>query len=218
MNNYLANKPSKFAWFVFRCLARYLVSLFIPCFKHFGETNFNRGAQVFITKNFGLPTWLLPLAIFKKPLRFVIADTKLDPKWYNMALSGGLNPILLSGAFEEDYKVIKGLIENKEKIILVISQNENDSLSTELTKTFKKIHFKETLFMAVSGADKVFENNSKVPKVVPVTMLCAMPFMPKYENNSNKTFTELNFLEKASESVIDVSDEPSIFANHKKNL
>jgi hypothetical protein len=67
---------------------------------------------------------------------------------YDMALSGGLKPIQLSGSFEEDYKIIKSLIENKEKIILVISQDENESLSTELTKTLKKIHFKETLFMA----------------------------------------------------------------------
>lgn len=217
MNNYLTDKPSKLAWFVFRCLARYLVSLFIPCFTYFGETDFNRGAQIFIAKNFGLPTWLLPLVVFKKPIRFVIADTKHDPKWYKMALSGGLNPILLSGSFEEDYKVIKALIENKEKIILVISQDENESLSSELTKTLKKIFIKETMFMAMSGAEKIFENNSKVPKVVPVTMLCAMPFMPKYKKGSNKIFTELKFLEKASRSI-DIGDEPSIFANHKKNL
>lgn len=217
MNNYLTNKPGKFAWFVFRCLARYLVSLFIPCFRHFGETELKRGAQIFIVKNFGLPTWLLPLTIFKKPLRFVIADLNSDTKWYDMALSGGLNPIQLSGSFEEDYKIIKSLIENKEKIILVISQDENESLSTELTKTLKKIHFKETLFMALSGADKIFINNSKIPKVLPVTMLCAMPFMPNCKNDPNKPFTELNFLEKASQNVA-ICDEPSIFANHRKNL
>lgn len=215
MNNAQTNKPSRFAWFVFRCLARYFISLFIPCFRFFGETCFKHGGQIFITRNYGLQTWLYPLYIFKRPLRFVMADSSDDSKWFEMASSSGLNPIKLTGHFEIDLETIKNMVNSKEKIILIISDDEDDSLSLNLTKALKETYDKETLFMAVSGAKKVFAQNSSIPKVIPVSLFCGMPFMNNKYNNS--VFSELNFLERAV-SNLKLEDEPSIFENHKKNL
>lgn len=200
-------KPGRAAWFVFRSLARYLVSLFIPSFRYFGETDIKLGGQIFIEKNYGFQSWAYPLTIFKRPVRFIVADIECDDmQWFNTASDGGLFPIMLSGNFEDDYEIIKSCVENNEKIVLIISQNEEDELSKRIVKALKEDYTKSVLFMALSsGAKEVFANNAVIPKSTTVTMVCGMPFTMD-KNDDTVLFNELHILEKSAESATDVTE------------
>ncbi len=210
------SKPSPIAWFAFRCLARYFVSLFIPLFRHFGETCYRNRGQLFIIKNYGLLTWLFPLSIFNRPFRFVFVEKETEEcKWFKMAINGGLNPILLTGELKEDYEFLNNLLEDKEKVILVVSSDNQHEISKKLVSMLKENNVKETLFMALSGAEEVFDKNSSIPNVVPVSMFCGMPFMS--EENRDQEYAELNLLEKALYNL-KVEETPSIFFNHQRNL
>lgn len=216
MNDTSYNKPSPKAWFVFRCLARYFISLFVPCFRYFGETYFRNRGQLFILKDYGLLSWFFPLCIFKRPLRFVFVN-KQEGEWFEMAQNGGLEPLLLSGELEADYQLLNDLLGAKEKILLIISQNTEDVLSKALVGMLKKNNAKETLFMGVSGAEKIFVGNSKTPKVVPVGLFCGMPYVPRVKDGEKAhEYEELHLLEKAVRNLR-LEQEPSIFFNHERN-
>lgn len=214
MNENSYSKPSPRAWFVFRSLARYFTSLFIPCFRYFGETYFRNRGQLFILKDYGLLSWLFPLCIFKRPLRFVFVN-KQEGDWFTMAQDGGLEPILLSGELEADYQLLQSLLAVKEKILLIVSKNPEDALSRALVGRLKLDNARETLFMGVSGAEGVFVDDSRTPKVVPVGLFCGMPFMPKAVNTD--VFQELSLLERAVHNLR-LEEEPSIFFNHKRKI
>ena len=202
------------AWFVFRSLARYLVSLFIPTFRFFGETNIKSSGHIFIEKNYGFQSWAYPLTIFKRPIRFIIADTNCDTQWYNTVSDGGLFPIMLSGKFESDFELIKQSISNNENIVLIISQDEQNIFSNQIIQALKKDYINKISFMALSsGAKKVFANNTIIPKNVNVTMVCGMPFVSTNKVDNN-TFEEFHILEASAESATEVTD-PYFLAYYK---
>lgn len=211
INNAAPEKPGRMAWFVFRSLARYLVSLFIPTFRYFGETNIKKTGHIFIEKNYGFQSWAYPLTIFKRPMRFIVADMNCDMQWYNTVADGGLFPVKLTGILESDYELIKTSIDNNENIILIIPQDEDNIFSNQLIQALKKDYINKISFMALSsGANYVFANNAVIPKNVNVTMVCGMPFVIKKDTSDNN-FEELHMLEASSESATDVT-EPHFLA------
>lgn len=206
--------PGWFAWRAFRSLARFLGSVFFPFFRVWGETELKPGGQVFVARNYGLQTWLCALRIFKRPLRFVLADVNDTSRWFSLAEHGGLAPLRLIGNADHDFLAVEHLLEAGEKLILVIPDSA-DAVSELLVARLKATHSLKVLFMAISGAREVLPDKAIVPRVLPVSVFCGLPHYRAAPGESS--LAELDLLERALHNLA-IDELPSIFPNHRRNI
>ena len=206
--------PGSFAWKAFRAIARFTGSVFFPFFRVWGETEIIKGPQVFIVRNYGILTWLCVLRIFKRPLRFVIADVDEKSRWYSLAESGGLAPICLNGNSDEDCSTLRQLIEAGEKLVLVVPAVKN-AVADMLVARLKSMRSLRLLFMAISGASEALPPGAIIPRVVPVSVFCGLPHYTAQAGDPAQI--ELDFLEHALNDLA-IDELPSLFANHPRNV
>ncbi len=206
--------PGGLAWKVCRALARFVGSVFFPYFRVWGETELTRDGRIFITRNFGLLTWLTALRVFKRPVRVVVADSGDDFCWFNLAGKCGLAPIFLNGTPEENFLLVEHLVEEGEKLLLVVPDFA-DELSESLVSRLRAVRFLQVLFLAVAGAREALPAKAFVPRVVPISAFCGMPHFQPGEDDS--PLAELDFLEQAL-TDLEIDELPSIFFNHQRNL
>jgi len=197
-----------------RSIARFFGSIFFPFFRAWGETviRTDRGC-VYIARNYGLLTWLSSLRIFRRPVRFVLADAADTTIWFELAVSCGLEPIKLSGDVNQDFLSIEHLFNNKETIVLLIPETP-DRQVLELIAKIKATHYLVAMFMAISGARLALKPGSMIPRVCPVSVFCGMPHYRS--EGQSEPLGELEFLERAI-SDIPLNELPSIFSNHSRN-
>ncbi len=198
-----------------RSIARLFGSIFFPFFRVWGETAIRteRGC-IYIARNYGLLTWLSALRTFRKPFRFVSADTADSAVWFKLADSCGLEPIKLSGDVSQDFLSIEHLFNNKETLLLIIPEAP-DKQVLELIAKIKATHYLTSIFMAISGARVALKPGSIIPKVCPISVFCGMPH---YRGDGQpESLSELEFLERAI-SNIPLNELPSIFSNHSRNI
>lgn len=198
-----------------RSIARLFGSIFFPFFRVWGETVIrpDRGC-IYIARNYGLLTWLSALRTFRKPFRFVAADTADSAIWFRLADSCGLEPIKLSGDVDSDFLSIEHLFNNKETIVLLIPETPEKHV-LELIAKIKATHYLTSIFMAISGARLALKAGSMIPKVCPISVFCGMPHFRS--EGQPEPLSELEFLERAI-SDIPLNELPSIFSNHSRNI
>lgn len=206
--------PGSFAWKAFRSIARFVGSVFFPFFRVWGETELKKGGQVFIARNFGLLTWLCALRVFKRPLRFVMADLNDISRWFSLAMRGGLAPLKLSGDADHDFLAIEHLLEAGEKLILLLPVSASSTTELLVAK-LKATHSLKVMFMAISGAGEALPEGAIVPAAVPVSVFCGLPHYCAAPGES--TLAELDLLERALHNLA-IDELPSIFANHQRNI
>ncbi len=207
-----SNQPGRLAWLVFRSLARFWASIFLPYFRVWGENEFKPGS-VIIARNYGLQTWVYALRFFKKPVRIVLADDDDNLRWFNIAYSGGLEPISLKGNVKGKVSVIKELSDKGEIIFLIISKKTGGYNSVFMQELENLIEKRIRLF-AIEGAMEALPPGAIVPKFTSICVFCGRPYFNRLP--SEDLLDELTFLESTLYDL-DIDEEPSFFRNNRRN-
>lgn len=208
----LSETPDPLAWKLCRYLGRFVGSVFFPYFRAWGENDLHGGRRVFITRNYGLQTWLMALRVFKQPVRVVLLADAVD-RWFELARRNGLAPLHLTGSPEKNFLTVEHLAAAGENILLVIPQPADASIF-DLVGRLKVARSFKTLFMAVAGAREALPSGAMVPRAVPISVFCGLPHYTSRPDDS--TLAELDFLELALQDL-DIDELPSIFFNHSRN-
>ncbi len=209
----LSELPDPLAWKLCRYLGRFVGSVFFPYFRAWGETDLHGGRRVFITRNYGLQTWLMALRVFKRPVRIVVCDAEDDRRWFELACHNGLAPLHLTGSPEQNSLTVERLAVAGENVLLVIPQHADASV-LDLVGRLKIARSFKTLFMAVVGAREALPAGAWVPRSVPICAFCGLPHYNARPDDS--PLAELDFLELALKDL-DIDELPSIFFNHSRN-
>lgn len=205
-------RPSRLAWLVFRSLARFWASIFLPYFRVWGETDFKPGT-IFIARNFGLQTWVYLLRFFRRPVRIVLDDDYDNLKWFNVAKNGGMAPILLSGGVQHKIEVLKELHDKGEIVFLIISRTIGNYMPTfmqEIENNFEA----DIRFFAVEGANRALPPDTVVPNFASICVFCGRPYLSRLPGEG--LLDELEFLESTMVDL-DIDEEPSFFRNNRRN-
>lgn len=206
--------PNRFVWQFCRYLARFAGSVFFPYFRVWGETDQRTGGQIFITRNYGIQTWLSALRVFKRPVRVVMADASADSRWLKLAKRLGLAPIAADGSPTQNFLAVEHLAKAGENLLLVVPQTPSPETES-LVANLRAIRSIQVMFMAVSGCSEALPAAAFVPRVVPVSVFCGLPHY--LGNPLSSPFAELEFLEQALKDL-EIDELPSIFLNHPRNL
>ncbi len=200
------------AWKLCRYLGRFVGSVFFPYFRAWGENDLHGGRRVFITRNYGLQTWLMALRVFKQPVRVVLLADAVD-RWFDLARRNGLAPLHFTGSPEQNFLAVERLATAGENILLVIPQPSDISILDLVGRLRASRSFK-TLFMAIAGAEEALPVGAWVPRSVPICAFCGLPHYTSRPDDS--PLAELDFLELALKDL-DIDELPSIFFNHSRN-
>lgn len=204
--------PGRTAWLVFRSLARFWASIFLPYFRFWGENKFKAG-NVIIARNFGLQTWIYALRFFKTPVRIVLADDEDDLTWYNVANNGGLEPILLKGDVQQKVDAIKYLSAKGEIVFFIIPKGIGGNIPKLIDGLEKTLNDNIRLF-AIEGALDALPKGAIVPKFASICVFCGRPYFNRFP--SEGLLEELTFLESTLYDL-DIDEEPSFFRNNRRN-
>ena len=206
------NQPGRLAWLVFRSLARFWASIFLPYFRFWGENEFKPGT-VIIARNYGLQTWIYALRFFKKPVRIILADNEDNLKWFNIADNGGLEPVCIKGSYKKKASIIKQLSDKGEVIFLIIPRVLGGYTPTLMQELESLLGERIRLF-AIEGALEALPPSSFVPKFASICVFCGRPYFNRLP--SEGLLDELTFLESILYDL-EIDEEPSFFRNNRRN-
>ena len=206
------NQPGRLAWLVFRSLARFWASIFLPYFRFWGENEFKPGT-VIIARNYGLQTWVYALRFFKKPVRIVLVDDEDNLKWFNVADNGGLEPVCIKGAYKKKASIVKELSDKGEIIFLIIPRSVGGYTPTLMQELENLLGDRIRLF-AIEGAMEAFPPENFVPKFASICVFCGRPYFNRLP--SEGLLDELAFLESILYDL-EIDEEPSFFRNNRRN-
>ncbi len=205
--------PSRLAWLVFRSLARFWASIFLPYYRFWGENDFKPGS-VIIARNFGLQTWIYALRFFKRPVRIVLTDDDDNLKWFNLAVNGGLNPIGIRGNYKHKISTIK-LLSDKGEIVFLIIPRTNGGYTPTFMQELEKCLDKRIRLFAIEGAIDALPPDGVIPKFASICAFCGRPYFNRLP--SEGILDELTFLESTLYDL-NIDEEPSFFRNNRRNL
>ena len=206
------NQPGRLAWLVFRSLARFWASIFLPYFRFWGENEFKPGT-VIIARNYGLQTWIYALRFFKKPVRIILADDEDNLKWFTIADNGGLEPVCIKGAYKKKASIVKDLSDKGEVIFLIIPRTVGGYNPTLMQELESLLGERIRLF-AIEGAMEALPPNAFVPKFASICVFCGRPYFNRFP--SEGLLDELASLESTLYDL-EIDEEPSFFRNNRRN-
>lgn len=167
----------------------------------------------------GLVTWITVLRVFSRPIAFVISGAQPD-LWIKMAKAGGLDISLLSEDQSDTEAELQDLTDKKRQFVLLLSE-ENTARNRQVVNALQNIAKNRLLFLAVQGTDKILPAGAIIPKVNQVVALCVLPPASETGESSKPSagaLSDLVTLENALAKHDSVSEPPSFFFNHQRNL
>ena len=206
-------QPGRFAWLVFRSLARFWGSIFLSYFRIWGETEFKPGT-IIVARNYGLPIWVFALRFFAKPVRIVLSDDSDDRHWFQVAKAGGLEPQAVSGSSKYRLDTLQELSDAGEIVFLILPRDFSSSV-LDLLKELDENFGEKLRFFAVEGATKALPKDAIVTRCVPICVFCGRPFFNRFPGEG--LADEFVFLESTLRNL-DIDEEPSFFRNKRRDL